>query len=294
MSGLLFASLGAILFSGKAIVVKLTYRYGIDAVTIIMYRMLFALPLFAAMGWWGSRGKAPLPGRDWAHVVGLGFLGYYVAITLNLMGLEHVTASLERLIGYLNPTLVMLLCWLLFRKPVRRMHLVGIAISYCGVFIAFGQELIQMGASVTWGAGLTLASAITYSCYLVYSGHLVQRLGSLRLVGMATSVAAVLCILQFLVLRPLDVALSVAPEVIWLSILNATLCTALPALMLMMGIERVGPAMTAQAGMIGPLSTLAMGVLILNEPLTSWLVAGTVLVIAGIYVFSRGAGTPAR
>jgi len=134
-----------------------------------------------------------------------------------------------------------------------------------------------------------LLSAVSYALYLSFSGQMVQRLGSLRLVGLATSVACVLCILQFVLLRPLSAAL-VAPEVIWLSVLNATLCTAAPVLMVMMAIERIGAGLTAQTGMIGPMSTLMMGVLWLGEPFTAWVAAGTLLVLAGIYVFgSRSA-----
>jgi drug/metabolite transporter (DMT)-like permease len=121
---------------------------------------------------------------------------------------------------------------------------------------------------------------------MTFSGELVQRLGSLRLVGLATTVACLLCIGQFVLLRPWRAAL-VAPEVIWLSILNATLCTAAPVLMVMMAIERIGPSLAAQAGMVGPMSTILMGVVILGEPFTAWVAAGTVLVVAGIFVFSR-------
>jgi drug/metabolite transporter (DMT)-like permease len=79
----------------------------------------------------------------------------------------------------------------------------------------------------------------------------------------------------------------VAPQVIWLSILNATVCTAVPVLAVMMAIERIGPAMAAQTGMVGPISTILMGVVILGEPFTAWIAAGTALVIAGIFVFTR-------
>jgi drug/metabolite transporter (DMT)-like permease len=114
---------------------------------------------------------------------------------------------------------------------------------------------------------------------------MVKRLGALRLVGLVSTVACVLCILQFVLLRPLSAAV-VAPEVIWLSVLNATLCTAAPVLMVMMAIERIGAATAAQTGMVGPMSTILMGVLILGEPFTAWVAAGTVLVIAGIFVFT--------
>jgi drug/metabolite transporter (DMT)-like permease len=287
LPGLLLAVFGAIAFSGKAIIVKLAYRYGVDAVTLIMYRMLFALPIFLVMAWWASRGKPPLTGRDWLGVIGLGITGYYLSSFLDFMGLQYVSASLERLILYLNPTLVLLLGWLLYRKAFRPIQLIGMAISYCGVILVFGHEVQLQGGQAALGTLLVFASAVTYAVYLVYSGEVVQRLGSLRLVGLATSVACLCCLLQFVVLRPIGSALEVAPEVIWLSVLNATLCTAAPVLMVMMAIERIGPALSAQTGMVGPMSTILMGVLILGEPFTAWIAAGTVLVIAGIYVFSR-------
>lgn len=286
-AGLALALVGAIAFSGKAIIVKLAYRYGVDAVTLIMYRMLFALPIFAGMAWWASRGKPPLSRRDWFGVSGLGVMGYYLSSFLDFAGLQYISASLERLILYLNPTLVMLLGWMLYRKPMRPLQIAGMAISYCGVLLVFGLEIGHEGPQAALGAALVFASAATYAVYLVYSGQLVQRLVSLRLVGLATTVACLCCLLQFVLLRPIDAALAVAPQVIWLSVLNATLCTAVPVLMVMMAIERIGPAASAQAGMVGPMSTILMGVLLLEEPFTAWIAAGTVLVIAGIFVFSR-------
>ena len=238
------------------------------------------------MAWWASRGKPALKRRDWLGVLGLGFSGYYLASYLDFAGLTYISASLERLILYVNPTLVLLLGLLLYQRPVRRMQALGMMISYAGVLLVFGHEVKLAGADVALGALLVFLSAVSYALYLIYSGELVQRIGSLRLVGLATSVACVLCLAQFVVLRPLSAAL-VAPPVLWLSLLSATLCTALPVLLVMMAIERLGASAVAQAGMVGPMSTILMGVLILGEPFTAWVAAGTVLVISGIFVFSR-------
>jgi drug/metabolite transporter (DMT)-like permease len=285
-SGLLLATLGAICFSGKAIIVKLAYRYGVDAVTLIMYRMLFALPIFALMAWWASRGQAALSRKDWLGVLWLGFTGYYLASFLDFAGLAYITASLERLILYLNPTLVLLLGLVLYRRRITARQIIGMAISYGGVMLVFGHDITLLGPEAAWGALLVFLSAVSYAVYLVYSGEMVKRLGAMRLVGLASTVACVCCLLQFLLLRPLDAA-NVAPEVIWLSLLNATLCTVAPVLMVMMAIERIGASMASQAGMVGPMSTILMGVVILGEPFTAWVAAGTVLVIAGIFVFTR-------
>lgn len=277
---------GSIAFSGKAIIVKLAYRYGVDAVTLIMYRMLFALPFFLVMAWWASRGKSPLSRKDWLGVIGLGFCGYYLASFLDFLGLQHISASLERLILYLNPTIVLILSALLFKRKITRTQSIAMALSYSGVMLVFGHEVSFDGKNVLLGTSLVFASAVSYAVYLVYSGEMVKRLGSLRLVGLATSVACLLCIAQFVVLNPMSAAI-VSQEVIWLSVLNATLCTAVPVVLVMMAIERIGAGLAAQTGMIGPMSTIAMGVIFLGEKLNLWIIAGTLFVLLGVYWVSR-------
>jgi drug/metabolite transporter (DMT)-like permease len=220
-------------------------------------------------------------------VVALGFCGYYLASFLDFAGLQFISASLERLILYLNPTIVLLLGWVFFRRGATRRQLLALAVSYAGVLLVFGHELTLQGRDTALGSALVFGSAVSYALYLLFSGQEVRRLGSLRLTGLATTVACLLCILQFVLLRPLDVAVNVAPPVIWLSVLNATLCTFAPVLMVMMAIERIGPALTAQTGMIGPMSTILMGVLLLGEPFTAWVAAGTALVLAGVGLLAK-------
>ena len=291
LSGLLLAAAGSIAFSGKAIIVKLAYRHGVDAVTLIMYRMLFALPLFLALAWWATyrqKGGAPAPltRRDWLGILGLGFTGYYLASFLDFWGLLYISASLERLILYLNPTIVLVLGWVWYQRRITARQALAMAVSYAGVLLVFGHEADLSGPNAAWGAALVFGSAISYAIYLVTSGEMVKRLGAMRLVGLATTVACVLCILQFVVLRPLSAAI-VAPEVIWLSVLNATLCTFAPVVMVMMAIERIGAGLASQTGMIGPMSTIAMGVWLLDEPFNGWIVAGTALVVAGVFMVTR-------
>ncbi|WP_443082441.1 DMT family transporter [Tepidimonas sp.] len=291
--GLLLAAAGAIAFSGKAIIVKLAYRHGVDAVTLLMYRMLFALPLFIAMLWWVSRrgqDAPPVRGRDAVGIVWLGFTGYYAASFLDFWGLQYISASLERLILYLNPTLVLVLGWVLHGRPIRLRQGVAMALSYAGVLLVFGHEVRFDGWNTAVGAGLVLASAFSYALYLVHSGQMVPRWGALRLVGWATVVACGFCLVQFALVRPLSAAWVPWP-VIGLSLLNALLCTFAPVVMVMMAIERIGAGLTAQVGMIGPLSTIALGAVLLGEPFNAWIVAGTALVLAGVWWASRASSS---
>lgn len=252
-----------------------------------MLRMLFALPLFVALAWWAGRGKAPLTTRDRIAVVGLGFSGYYLASTLDFLGLQYVSASLGRLIQYLTPTVVLAIGVVWLKRRASAAQIAALAVSYMGVLVVFGRELTVAGADVWLGSILVFASVSSYAVYLVLSGEFVARVGAARLVGLATSIACVLCIVQFLLLRPISAATSVAPAVVWLSVLNALACTFLPVTLTMLAISRIGAATTTQIGMIGPFSTIALGLLLLDEPFTGWLVVGTALVIAGIWLLAR-------
>ena len=296
--GLAMGMLGAIGFSGKAIIVKLAYRHGVDTVTLLMLRMLLALPFFMAMVWWTQHRKGSVPVRlsvrEWLGVVWLGFCGYYLASFLDFAGLQYVSASLERLILYLYPTLVLLLGILLYGKRASRHQWIGMAVSYVGVVAVFAHEVRLTGADVGLGAALVFGSAVSYALYLSYSGEMVRRLGALRLVGLASCVACVLCVGQFVLLRPMSVVAELGAEVWWLSVLNASLCTVLPVVLVMLSIERIGSALASQAGMVGPMSTLVMAALVLDEPLSPWLLLGTALVMSGVFICSRGQDRSSR
>lgn len=285
--GLALALVGSVAFSGKAILAKLMYRYGVDAVQVLFWRMLLALPLFLALAWWAGRGKRAFTRGDWLAVIGLGFCGYYLASLLDFLGLQYVTASLERLILYLNPTLVLLISVVVLRQRVSARQVAAMATSYAGVLIVFARELRFEGVDVVLGGALVFGSALSYAIYLVASGEIVRRLGALRLTGSATSVACLFGIAQLFVLRPASAA--VVPEpVIWLSLTNAVLTTFAPVVMVMMAVERVGATLAAQCGMVGPMSTILLAVVLLGEPFTGSIVAGTALVLAGVWWLAKG------
>ncbi|HVK51442.1 MAG TPA: DMT family transporter [Pseudoxanthomonas sp.] len=287
LSGFALAALGAIAFSGKAIIVKLGYRYGVDAITLLALRMLVAFPFFLLMGLWASRRATPLMRGDVPKILGLGFFGYYLASFLDFAGLAYITATLERLILYLTPTLVLLINLWVFGKRASRLQWSALLISYIGVLLAFGHDWQLGGANIAVGGALVFGSALAYAIYLVGSGEMVRRVGAVRLTAYASSVASVLCIGQFLLLRPAYTLASLPQEVWSLSLLNGTLCTVLPVLMVMMAVSRIGSALAAQIGMLGPVSTIILSLFLLGEPMGPWQVLGTVLVMVGVFVVSR-------
>ncbi len=288
VAGVALAALGAIAFSGKAIIVKLAYRYGADAVTLIALRMVFALPLFAAAALWMQRSQrqSPLQRGDVWRIVTLGFLGYYLASFLDFLGLQYITATLERLILYLNPTLVVLLGALFLSRRAGRRQVFALALSYLGVVLALSHDFRLGGSNILVGSALVFASALAYALYLVGSGELVLRIGSIRLTAYASCVACAFCLLQFFLTRPLG-ALVVPAPVYWLSALNGVACTVLPVFGVMMAIARIGAPAAAQIGMIGPVSTIVLSAVFLGEEMGPWQISGTVLVLAGVFLVSQ-------
>jgi drug/metabolite transporter (DMT)-like permease len=286
VGGLAIAIVGAVLFSTKAVVAKLLYRYQIDAVTLIAFRMLFSLPVFAVVALWQMRTEAPLSVGDRWRLLGLGLIGYYISSFLDFLGLQYISVGLERLILFLTPTFVLLITAVFLKRRISLPEWLALGLSYCGIVLVFVHDLGGGQRDVVAGSLLVLAAAVTYAIYLLGSGELVRRIGSLRLVSYAMCVSSAACLVQFFALRP--PALLIQPvQVYGLSLVNAVFCTILPVFMTMTAVQRIGATTASQAGMIGPVSTLFLGALVLGEPITGVQMAGTVLVLAGIYLLSK-------
>lgn len=285
------AAAGAVLFSAKAVIVKLAYRYQVDPATLIAMRMMVALPFFALAAWWAGRRKPMLwRSGDRLGVLVLGLLGYYLASYLDFIGLQYISAGLERIILYLNPTLVLLISALALRRPVGRHELIALAITYLGVFLVFAHDVRLEGANVPLGGLLVFGSALSYAVYLVASGQMVRRFGPVRLTAWASIVASAACIVQALLLEPAALLAQPAP-VWWLSLLNGTLCTVLPVFLVMFAIDRIGSAAVSQTGMLGPVSTIAMAALLLGETVSATQMLGTAVVLGGIFFLTRQQGS---
>jgi drug/metabolite transporter (DMT)-like permease len=284
--GLLLAAAGAVLFSGKAIVVKLAYRYGVDAETLLALRMLLALPFFAAALVWTTRGAPPLSAADHLRLWAIGLSGYYVASYLDFLGLQYISAALERLILYLNPTLVLLLSALLFGRRIGALDVAALALAYAGIVLVFWHDVRFEASGTALGAALVFGATACYAGYLVLAGEIVRRIGAIRLTAYAMCVATLGVVVQFAALRPLAALVQPAP-VWWLSIVNAVACTVLPVFATMLAVERIGAGNVALMGMVGPIATIALGAVFLGEAVSGWQLAGTALVLAGVWVLSR-------
>jgi len=286
--GASLVALGAVAFSGKAIMIKLAFRHGVDPTTLLAFRMIFSAPLFLMLAWWASRRAeaAPMSARDRWTVVGLGVVGYYLSSYFDFLGLQHITAALERLVLFLNPTLVLVISALLFGRKITRRDVVAIVLSYLGIVAAFVNDLTTQPGNVVLGTAWVLLSAVLYAAYLIGSGRIVGRLGSLRLSGYAGSVSCIAVVAHFLVTSDPRLLFSQAPQVYWLALLMAAVSTVLPIALIAEGIRRLGASHASIISSIGPMVTIFFGAIFLGEPVTGMQLLGAALVLAGVLTIS--------
>lgn len=290
-TGFFLAAIGAVLFAAKAIVVKLTYRYGVDALTVIGFRMMLSLPFFAAIAYAQSRqarlGRQPrLSLKEGLQITFLGVIGYYLSSYLDFLGLQYISAGLERLILFLAPTFVLLISALYLKRPISRGQWIALALSYLGVVFVFVEDLSMSGPDVVLGSSLVLGAAISYAFYLIGAGELIKRVGATRLVAYAMSVSALVSMLHFFGVHGLA-GLDQPLPVYQLGLIHAVVNTVVPTFMIMWAVARIGAPMAAQLGLLGPTSILFLAAWLLGEPITTLQLVGTAIALAGVMVLGR-------
>jgi drug/metabolite transporter (DMT)-like permease len=288
--GPLCAVFGVLGFSFKAILIKLAYReYPVDAITLLTLRMLYSAPLFLAMAAWAQRAPrasprmSPIARADWWRLAWLGCIGYWLASLLDFMGLQYITASLERLVLFLYPTIVVLLSALMLRQPITRRAVAALVLSYAGIAFVFWHDIRfagDAGATLTGGA-LVFASAILYALYLVQAGGVIARLGSSRFIAWAMLASTVFVVAQFVLTRPLA-ALAVPRSIHAISLAMAVFSTVLPTWLIAESIRRMGANAASLVGSLGPVFTIGLGAMILGEPVHAIQLAGAALVLGGV------------
>jgi len=286
----------AVGFSAKAIFVKLAYLVPtgipglthVDAVTLLALRMLFAAPAFgiAALR---TRSAATLTTRQWLALLGVGLAGYYGASILDFWGLMYISAGLERLILFTYPSLTLLLGISFFGKRLGWRELAALLVTYTGIAAAFAHDLqLADDTSTIWlGAGLVFASSLSYAIYLVGGGELISRLGSGRFTALAMAVATGATLLHYLIARPWGEVLGQPWQIYALAAGMALFSTVIPVFMQSAAIKQIGAARASMVGMLGPIATLSMGWMLLDEPLSTWQLGGALLVIAGVVMIGK-------
>jgi drug/metabolite transporter (DMT)-like permease len=300
--GALFAAAAQFGFAAKAIFIKLAYAAhpALDAVTLLALRMIFSLPFFLLMTWWARRerkGAAPVPltRSDWGYVLLLAFIGYYLSSFLDFWGLQYISAGLERLILFTNPTLVVLISAVFMARPITRRVALALLVSYVGLGLAYWHDVVLTNdiSALLGGTLLVFAAAICYAVYMVVGTGLTRRIGSMRFTAYMMLVATVFVLTQFIIMRPVS-ALDLPMKIYVYGLCLAVFSTAVPVWMMAEALKRIGASDASMIGSVGPVLTIFLGALFLGEPISLLQLVGAALVLGGVAMISLGRAPGAK
>jgi len=277
-------------FSSKGILIKLAYALGlgIDAISIMAIRMLFALPFFMFIAIRASVNskRIAMTAKDRLDILFLGFIGYYLSSLLDFSGLAYISASLERMVLYLYPTLVVILTAILGRRRMHRFEILALLIAYAGMGLMFLSDHTMMNADILKGAGLVFAAAISFSVFLVVGQGVIKRLGPQRFTSYTMSVAAVFTLVHYFIEHGLQLYKH-SLNFYLIGLFMAIFCTVLPAYMMNEGIHRIGANRAAIISSAGPVMTLVLAFVVLGEVLTSVQIGGMLMIVGSIYIVGK-------
>lgn len=278
---------GVVLFSAKAIMVKLAYQYEVDAVTLLLFRMLFALPIYVViLILHQAKNKTSIKREDFIWLIAFGLIGYYLASLFDFLGLQYIKASIERVILFIYPTLVLLISRIFLKKKITTQQLVAILLTYLGIVVAFWTEFELSGNDALIGAGFVALSALTYASYIVGSGWMIPKLGVTLFTSYAMIISCFCVIVHYLITQGIHLP-TYSSEVYWLSLGMAVLSTVIPSYLVSMAIQKLGAPIFAIIASFGPISTIILANFFLGEHINIMQWTGTSLVILGVFFVSK-------
>ena len=286
ITGYALVAAGAALFSSKAIFIKLAYMERFDSLLILAWRMAFSLPVFVGVGLFEiyrlRRDGRPMPKRNAVlGAIGIGLIGYYLAMVLDFTGLLYVTAQLERLSLFTYPIFLIFIGAAFFGLRLSRAGLAAAVLSYLGLATGFVSDFSIGGSNITLGTALVLGSALSFAVYQLLAKRLISDMGSTLFTSVALSGAALTTLAHVFIARGgLDTSMS--GNYFMLAAAIGLLATVVPSFFVNAGMARIGAASTAMISNVSPLLTIYFAVVLLGEEFTLAHGIGTALVVGGV------------
>ncbi len=286
--GIFLGICSAVCFSTKAIMVKFAYMYGVDAVFILFLRLFFSLPLYIILAYiYSKKATTPITTKQWAWIVALGLIGYYLSSLLDFLGLLYISASLERLILFIYPTLIVVLNTMLFSSKLQRKDYFALLLTYIGIFFIYLGNTESTTKNLIVGSVLVFICALTYAMYIVGSGRLIPIIGAERYTSYVMIVSTIAVIIHQGVTNGVPDFQNTSATILWIGLAMAVIATVIPSLTLAQSIKLIGTEKSSIIATLGPVFTISMASQFLNEPFTVRQAIGTAFIITGVLIVSR-------
>lgn len=289
-SGVMLAAAGTFLFALKSIFIKLAFAAGATPTMLLTIRLLMSLPVYIGVLIYLSRaeGSKIVTPREIVWALSLGFFGYYLASILDLNGLQLISAQLERLTLFTYPTIVAVMAWMFLGEQLNRRIITSIIVSYAGVlFMYSGEKSLTDGANVGLGVLLVFGAALSYAFYILMAKGRMERIGSRAFTSWAMLGSTFFVCLHFVATEPVHALLEASPMVYMYGLILAFVCTVFPSFMVNEAIVRLGATRTTIIGSVGPVLTMLLAIVLLNEPSSPRHFVGMFLAVIGVTLVAR-------
>jgi drug/metabolite transporter (DMT)-like permease len=304
-AGIVLGVIAAILYSLKAVFLKLAYlpdagmAEQVPPITLMMLRLGFSFPVYLGILIWAwQRADRKPQTKQIFFAMGTSIIAYYLCALLDFTGLQYITAQLERLLLFTYPAFVILFGALFFGGTLTRWGIAAVVLAYAGLAIVFLGGDITESSNLWLGSGLVLACAMLFALYQLLAKNSIDKIGPqlftcLAMLGAATAIFAHFLI-SALTTDGIGAALDLPPRIYGLGLIIAVFSTLLPSFFMNIAIGRIGAQRVAMLGMFGPLATIVAAIWVLGEPFGFWDAVGTAVTVAGIALYMKSSKAKPR
>jgi drug/metabolite transporter (DMT)-like permease len=294
--GMLFMAMSAVLFASKGLFGKALYTRGVGFELLVTVRSVLAMPLFLWIALCANNVSAQAPLRPRAVIAAAisGITCYYAGALLDFWALTLIDASIERVLLFSYPAMVVALGSFMRREVPERRVVLAMVVTYVGIFFAMGGIDLHELTQNLLGAVLVLGAALTTAIYFLIGARYTHELGSTRFAAIGMGSAAIALAVHFAVFRSFqEIVVLQAHDWLLLAVL-ATACMFIPGLLQAEGMRRVGAQRAAIGSTIGPPTTIVLAAMFLGERLNGWQVLGSAMIVGSVVLLSAMPGRESR
>jgi drug/metabolite transporter (DMT)-like permease len=294
--GMSFVAAAAILFASKGLFSKALYQRGVSFELLVTVRAVLAMPLFA---WFAFRANRPsasdngqrpkeMRGRAILAAAVAGITCYYVGALLDFWALTLIDASIERVLLFSYPAMVVTIGSCMRRRAPEAKLVLAMLATYLGIFFVMGGIDLHELRQNLFGAGLVLVAALTTAIYFLIGERYTHELGSTRFAAIGMGASAVALAFHFTLFRSFGEFTTLQSHDWTLLVVLSVACMFLPGLMQAEGVRRVGAQRAAIGSTVGPPTTIVLAALFLGERLNVWQALGTAMIVGSVLALSLG------
>ena len=275
----------ALLISLKGILAKFIYAEGVSVEAALFLRALMAQPLVWL--WVLSRNSLREVFSVQPHLIAgaalVGVACYYLGAWLDFFALKLIDASLERVLLFTYPMLVVIAQAVGQRRMPPRRVIFAVGLTWCGIALAVGAFESDVWKANQFGAALVLAAACGFAYYMIANERYTRKASSATFIAFSSLAAAVALAVHYALVASggeMDISLRA-----WVYIALMTAFTnVLPLFFFSASIRKIGAQRAAIISSIGPPATMVFAVFLLNEVMTASQYLGSALIVIGILV----------